>query len=257
MLDKAKEYVAAEIAALPKKDLPPVIMSEYRVDGNDVNTIRARIREFYIAAAHQVNNFNVQSGREYALAALGTVLDEDESLTTIVDGGCGVGIELCFLAKTFPERAFFGYDLSPEMIALAEERAKRNRLSNITLAIGTHDQPPIPMADFIYVLGEMGEEAKFSISPPQQLYGLIQQGVQALYDKLKPGGIRAASVEVPSLPHIEEMGITHDQLLSSISLDIAELMSDMLPLRLVPSCPEPDNTTALIFYEKPAEHDHP
>ncbi|HVY55204.1 MAG TPA: class I SAM-dependent methyltransferase, partial [Thermodesulfobacteriota bacterium] len=50
----------------------------------------------------------------------------------VLDVGCGSGYALIHLAKLFPKSRFTGYDLLPEAIERAKERASEHGLTNIT-----------------------------------------------------------------------------------------------------------------------------
>src|SRR5262245_30500619 len=49
---------------------------------------------------------------------------QDEDVKTVLEVGCGNGINCIRLAKRFPEMRFYGVDYSEEMISLAKELAK-------------------------------------------------------------------------------------------------------------------------------------
>ena len=54
-----------------------------------------------------------------------------ESGIDVLDVGCGRGRALLILAQRYPQSRFTGYDLSPEAVAWAQERAHSLRLSNV------------------------------------------------------------------------------------------------------------------------------
>ncbi|MFH1099089.1 MAG: class I SAM-dependent methyltransferase [Candidatus Uhrbacteria bacterium] len=60
----------------------------------------------------------------------------------IVDGGCGTGAPLAFLAAEFPDLQFTGYDISPEMVKRAVERALRRGLQNVRCFTANHENAP-------------------------------------------------------------------------------------------------------------------
>ena len=51
---------------------------------------------------------------------------------SILDIGCGTGIQSCFIAKKFPKAKIYGIDLAPSLIATARNRANKSGLKNIS-----------------------------------------------------------------------------------------------------------------------------
>lgn len=71
----------------------------------------------------------------------------------IVDYGCGTGIELCFLAKEFPQNRFIGYDMDVVRLEAARQTAKRYPSSRIRFARGNFFKPEkaeLSQADVLY-----------------------------------------------------------------------------------------------------------
>ena len=60
----------------------------------------------------------------------------DGSYTTILDAGCGSGVFSYELAKRHPEAKVTGVELEPELVARANEIAKRAHLANCTFQQG-------------------------------------------------------------------------------------------------------------------------
>lgn len=58
----------------------------------------------------------------------------------VLDIGCGVGWDICFLAINFPEIEFIGTDISPKMIHIAQEKAHELGLSNVTFYVCAHGE---------------------------------------------------------------------------------------------------------------------
>jgi SAM-dependent methyltransferase len=54
---------------------------------------------------------------------------------TILDSGCGSGLDTCYLARSFPNKHFIGIDSSAPAIVHLEKRARRLGLSNVSSQI--------------------------------------------------------------------------------------------------------------------------
>lgn len=69
----------------------------------------------------------------------------------VLDAGCGVGLDLAFLAVRFPDTTFVGTDLAPEMIRRARARcARRGLRDRISFTVAAHRELPnrLPGATF-------------------------------------------------------------------------------------------------------------
>lgn len=78
----------------------------------------------------------------------------------ILDIGCGVGLDACFLATRFPEVTVRGTDVSQGMLARANARAMRLELTNrVRFTESSHAELPQRLAgatfDFIYAHGSI------------------------------------------------------------------------------------------------------
>src|SRR3989338_4959233 len=77
----------------------------------------------------------------------------------VLDVGCGVGLDACFLAKQYPKITVHGTDCSQGMIDLYLERARRRRLMNMAFSVVTHQRLPTfypdERFDFIYAHGSL------------------------------------------------------------------------------------------------------
>ena len=74
----------------------------------------------------------------------------------VVDAGCATGIYLGYLAQVM-NATFIGYDISPRMIACAQQRKRRLSLDNMTVFVMSHDKlPTTPLeensVDCVYAL---------------------------------------------------------------------------------------------------------
>lgn len=62
-------------------------------------------------------------------------------ISRILDAGCGVGLDACFLAKRFPQVEVYATDYSSKMIELSEKRATRLGV-NIHAQVAAHETLP-------------------------------------------------------------------------------------------------------------------
>lgn len=60
----------------------------------------------------------------------------------VLDAGCGIGLDVCFLAKQFPAVEFVGSDISKDMLRQAMKRAQRMQLDNVQFVNAAHDELP-------------------------------------------------------------------------------------------------------------------
>jgi len=60
---------------------------------------------------------------------------------TIMDYGCGYGLDLCFLAKEFPDSKFEGYDIDTDKLTVARQRAKRYAPARVQFIKGNYYKP--------------------------------------------------------------------------------------------------------------------
>lgn len=79
--------------------------------------------------------------------------------TRVLDAGCGVGFDACFLAGRFPTITFVGTDISEGMLRYAKRRSARLGLQNLTFASASHSQLPNKLAghafDLVYAHGSL------------------------------------------------------------------------------------------------------
>lgn len=59
------------------------------------------------------------------LTVMSTYLSEHPETKKIIESGCATGIDTSYLASTFPERQFKGFDIDNQMLRKAKERRKR------------------------------------------------------------------------------------------------------------------------------------
>lgn len=74
---------------------------------------------------------------------------------TMLEIGCGTGLDLVHFSTIFPERQIFGIDISTEMVQLSINRMEKNKCTNIHLGQGSVEQLselfPHQRFDMIYV----------------------------------------------------------------------------------------------------------
>jgi len=138
--------------------------------------------------------------------------------THVLDVGCGVGFDACFLAKQFPKISVRGTDCSPAMIALATVRAQRRNLANAAFSVTTHrDLPsrfPTERFDFIYAHGSLSY-----INPDD-----LRSHMLGICRVLRPGGVFFCEIPI---------AVNADGFISCvIGLDIGlTLLSDRYQIR--------------------------
>ena len=88
-----------------------------------------------LASIPEGANLGLGCGNPVALASL-------KAGETVLDLGSGGGID-CFLAarKVGPEGRVIGVDMTPEMIRLARENAKKSGLKNVEFRLGDDREP--------------------------------------------------------------------------------------------------------------------
>lgn len=83
---------------------------------------------------------------------------------TVLDIGCGRGMALLELARSFPQSQFTGYDLSTEATAWAQARADEEGLTNVTFAawdLTTFDEDaPVAAFDLIFAFDAIHDQAR-------------------------------------------------------------------------------------------------
>ena len=75
---------------------------------------------------------------------------------TVLEIGCGTGLDVSHFGSIYPERAIYGIDIAPAMVASATEKLQGLGLENVTVRIGTPEDLealfPDTQFDHIYVL---------------------------------------------------------------------------------------------------------
>src|SRR3989338_4300581 len=75
----------------------------------------------------------------------------------VLDAGCGLGLEACFLAQHFPSTAFIATDISSRMIQATQLRIQRLHVMNVATHRVAHSALPCVIeeatCDFAYTFG--------------------------------------------------------------------------------------------------------
>lgn len=99
---------------------------------------------------------------------------------TVLDLGCGTGLELREILRRVPNVAVTGIDLSDRMLALLRRRYQK-RLNRICLLRGSFEQVDLPDGAFDYAISVMAMH-HFPPDRKRDIYERIKRA-------LKPGGI--------------------------------------------------------------------
>jgi ubiquinone/menaquinone biosynthesis C-methylase UbiE len=78
------------------------------------------------------------------------VTDEFIRGNSVLDFGCGTGLDICHFAASYPAKTFFAIDLSEKMIKQARINSSQQNLKNVHLLAGSLDQLDDQAFDFIY-----------------------------------------------------------------------------------------------------------
>jgi SAM-dependent methyltransferase len=133
----------------------------------------------------------------------------EEKDETILDAGCGSGLDITALSSIFPEKKFIGYDICKEQINSAKSKVKRYGLENILLYQGHHEyiQEPKKSVDILILkkyklrLNEMASPLYGSMILSEEISSgwvginsefkriLTDEGIHIKYVEHKAGGI--------------------------------------------------------------------
>lgn len=129
---------------------------------------------FHEAMAEQSGQTVVAGLLEHILPLVSGITESLEKGIDVLDIGCGSGLALIFLAKTFPNSRFTGYDFSDEGIAKANAEAKKSSLTNIEFKV--KDVATLSEAeryDFITAFDAIHDQAK-PASVLQEIYNALR-----------------------------------------------------------------------------------
>lgn len=105
---------------------------------------------------------------------------EQFDFNNVLEIGCGPGIDLCYFAGKYPDKNFYGFDVSPEMVKIANKNIENKGLKNAIAKTGSVEDVkslfPEKQFDLIYVY----------FGGLNTVYDL-KQTVKLLYDVASPG----------------------------------------------------------------------
>lgn len=105
--------------------------------------------------------------------------------TTMLEVGCGMGLDLVHFAKTHPKRLIAGIDISPEMVQLSRERLQTYGCSNVTVEVAGAEEIgevfPGRKFDLIYVFfGALNTVGDLNLAAEKLSESLTDNGIIVL-----------------------------------------------------------------------------
>lgn len=131
-----------------KERVPEEIYEEYERFYSNPKDTRA-IRDHYniVGKTEDIHSACFRREKESFLKVMHDLVDEMKC-KSVAEGGCGTGLDVCFLAKKFPEVDFYGYDVSSKNCNITKERARNRNLNNIHLVSTIIESAPFPSEKF-------------------------------------------------------------------------------------------------------------
>lgn len=129
---------------------------------------------------------------------------------SILDLGCGTGLELSHIFRRVPNAHITGIDLSGHMLLLLRRRYRRH-LNRIQLVQGSYEAVPLPEASFDYAVSVMSLH-HFKPDRKSAIYGRIRRA-------LKPGGLYVEGDYVVSPPEARDMMAAFDRIMEGTGGD--------------------------------------
>ncbi|HBG33539.1 MAG: hypothetical protein A2009_03445 [Tenericutes bacterium GWD2_38_27] len=123
-------------------------------------------------------------------------IELDTQIKTVIDMGCGYGPIGLFIAKTYPEKQVYLYDINERALALSEKNMEENKIKNVVIeqsflfdavkvkADAIITNPPIRAGkDTVF---KLYEDAYLNLNPGGIFYAVIQkkQGAPSSFTKL-------------------------------------------------------------------------
>jgi 2-polyprenyl-3-methyl-5-hydroxy-6-metoxy-1,4-benzoquinol methylase len=109
-----------------------------------------------------------------AIPALDGMVDRLRTGATVADVGCGAGVAVLELAKAFPRSTIHGYDVSHEMLSLAEAKRRREETGNA--AFHLVDDDPLPSDASIDLI--MTLDCLHDMTHPEQVVSAIRAAIR-------------------------------------------------------------------------------
>jgi 2-polyprenyl-3-methyl-5-hydroxy-6-metoxy-1,4-benzoquinol methylase len=125
---------------------------------------------FHEVMAEDSGQSVVSSLLDIILPSVPGIVEKLEDGINVADLGCGRGKALVFMAETFPNSTFTGFDLSTEAIEYAENEARKKNLNNIKFEV----------MDLTY----------YNETAPEQVYDFITT-FDAVHDQARPDNLLA------------------------------------------------------------------
>lgn len=124
-----------------------------------------------------------------------TAVVEHLAPNRMLDTGCGVGFDACFLAARYEWLTVRGTDLSPVMIAQATVRASRRGLANAGFVVAAHRELPACFSgahfDFVSAHGSLLYRDR----------GHLREHLSGITGVLRPGGVLLCEMPMAVNPH--------------------------------------------------------
>ena len=162
---------------------------------------------------HQIKNYDVHLrgtpfrfytdrgvfSKEYLDFGTKVLIDSialDTEIKTVIDMGCGYGPIGLFIAKTYPEKQVYLFDINERALALSEKNMEENKIKNVIIeqsflfeavkikADAIITNPPIRAGkDIVF---KLYEDAYLNLNPGGIFYAVIQkkQGAPSSQTKL-------------------------------------------------------------------------
>lgn len=108
----------------------------------------------------------------------------DESIQTVIDMGCGYGPIGLFIAKTYPEKQVYLYDINERALALAEKNMEENKIKNVVIE-----------QSFLFDTVKIKADAIITNPPIRAGKDIVFKLYGDAYLNLNPGGIFYAVVQ--------------------------------------------------------------
>jgi ubiquinone/menaquinone biosynthesis C-methylase UbiE len=103
------------------------------------------------------------------------------SFSSVLEIGCGTGLDISHFGSIYPERQVYGIDIAPAMVASASRKVRDLELGNVKLRVGTSENLPalFPDVQFDHVYVFFG--ALNTVSDLRHVAGILKK-------RMKPNG---------------------------------------------------------------------
>lgn len=119
--------------------------------------------------------------------------EPSKGLHSILDAGCGDGLQALYLARKNLGSLVHGYDISTEAIAKANGYKQRHCIQNATFSVASHDdfepQHKMEMVYTAYSLVGEDEAVHYTDNPLYDNEELVRRRLARFGEILMPGGI--------------------------------------------------------------------